>query len=85
MKAHLVRIGNSQGVRIPRPLLEQTGLKDEVEIEVEDQRLVIRAVNNPRAGWDEAFEAMARQGDDALLDGGELVPTRWDEEEWEWQ
>lgn len=85
MKAHLVRIGNSQGIRIPKPLLEQTGLKDEVEIEVEDQRLVIRAVNNPRAGWDEAFAAMARQGDDALLDGGELVPTRWDEEEWEWQ
>jgi antitoxin MazE len=85
MKAHLVRIGNSQGIRIPKPLLEQTGLQDEVEIEVEDQRLVIRAVNNPRAGWDEAFAAMARQGDDVLLDGDELVPTRWDEEEWEWQ
>jgi antitoxin MazE len=85
MKAHLVRIGNSQGIRIPKPLLEQTGLQDEVEIEVEDQRLVIRAVNNPRAGWDEAFAAMARQGDDGLLDGDELVPTRWDEEEWEWQ
>ena len=84
MKARLVRIGNSQGIRIPKPLLEQTGLQDEVEIKVEDQRLVIRAVNNLRAGWDEAFEAMARRGDDALLDGDDLVPTRWDEEEWEW-
>jgi hypothetical protein len=36
-----------------------------------------------RAGWDEAFAVMARQGDDALLDGKDLVPTRWDEEEWE--
>jgi antitoxin MazE len=85
MKAHLIRIGNSQGVRIPKPLLEQTGLRDEVEMEVQDGGLVIRAVSHPRAGWDEAFAAMALQGDDALLDGKELVPTRWDEEEWEWR
>lgn len=85
MKAHLIRIGNSQGIRIPKPLLEQTKLRDEVEIEVQDDCLVIRAIGNPRAGWDEAFAAMARQDDDALLDNKELVPTRWDEEEWEWQ
>jgi hypothetical protein len=43
------------------------------------------AAGNPRAGWDAAFAAMALQGDGALLDGQELVPTRWDEEEWEWR
>jgi antitoxin MazE len=85
MKARLIRIGNSQGIRIPKPLLEQTGLRDEVEIEVEGNRLVICALSHPRAGWDEAFQAMARQGDDALLDGGELPPTQWDGEEWEWR
>jgi antitoxin MazE len=85
MKARLVRIGNSQGVRIPKPLLEQTGLQDEVEIEVEGNRLVIFAHSHPRAGWDEAFQAMSRQGDDALLDEGVLLPTQWDEEEWEWR
>ena len=85
MKARLVRIGNSQGVRIPKPLLEQTRLRDEVDIEVEDDHLVIRAVSAPRSGWDDAFQAMARQGDDALLDGDAPLPTRWDEEEWEWR
>jgi antitoxin MazE len=85
MKARLVRIGNSQGIRIPKLLLEQTGLRDEVEIEVEGNRLVISALSHPRAGWDEAFQAMALQGDDALLDGGEPLPTQWDEEEWEWR
>lgn len=85
MKARLVRIGNSQGVRIPKPLLEQTGLRDEVDIEVEDDHLVIRAVDAPRAGWAEAFQAMAREGDDTLLDGDAPLPTRWDEEEWEWR
>ena len=85
MKAHLIRIGNSQGIRIPKPLLEQARLRDEVEIEVEGDRLVISALNPPRAGWDEAFQAMAREGDDTLLDGGELLPTAWDAEEWEWR
>ncbi|HEV8580771.1 MAG TPA: AbrB/MazE/SpoVT family DNA-binding domain-containing protein [Thermoanaerobaculia bacterium] len=84
MKARIVRIGNSQGVRIPKPLLEQTGLRDNVEIEVEDDHLVIRAVGHPRAGWAEAFQAMAQHGDDVLLDGETLSLTRWDEEEWEW-
>jgi antitoxin (DNA-binding transcriptional repressor) of toxin-antitoxin stability system len=49
MKARIVRIGNSQGVRIPKPLLEQTGLADEVELEVEGDCLVIRATGRPRA------------------------------------
>src|SRR4030095_887174 len=84
MKTRIVRIGNSQGVRIPKPLLEQTGLRDNVEIEVEDDHLVIRAVGHPRAGWAEAFQAMAQHGDDALLDGDVLCLTRWEEEEWEW-
>src|SRR6185503_1531724 len=70
MKARLVRIGSSQGIRIPKLLREQEGLQDEVAIEVEGNRLVIFPLPQPRAGWDEAFEAMARQGDDALLDGG---------------
>ena len=84
MRARLIPIGNSQGIGIPRPLPEQTGLRDEVEIQVEVDHLDISALKHPRAGWDEAFQAMARQGDDALLDGGELLATEWDAEEWEW-
>ena len=84
MKARLVRIGNSQGIRIPKPLLEQTGLQNEVEIEVKDNHLEIRAVSSPRAGWEDAFRTMAQQGDDALLDGEAPLPTQWDEAEWQW-
>jgi hypothetical protein len=40
--------------------------------------------DQPRQGWDEAFKAMADQGDEALLDEGELQPSLWDETEWEW-
>ena len=83
MRTRIVRIGNSQGVRIPKPLIERTGLKEEVEIEVEGNQLVIRSVAGPRAGWAEAFQAMAREGDDEILDP-ELAASRWDQEEWHW-
>ena len=43
----------------------------------------VRAAHAPRSGWEEAFRAMARQGDDVLLDADRLVPTRWDEKDWE--
>jgi antitoxin MazE len=82
VKTRLVRIGNSRGVRIPKPMLEQAGLQDEVEIAVERNQLVIRSRRHPRDGWDEQFQAMAAAGDDRLLD--EPTPTQFDEREWEW-
>jgi antitoxin MazE len=85
MKTRIVRIGNSRGVRIPKPLLDQTGLQGEVEINAEDGALVIRAARKPREGWDEAFREMARRGDDALLDDAPPTLSAWDEDEWEWQ
>ena len=84
MKTRIVSIGNSQGIRIPKPLLEQTGLSGEVDISAEDGTLVIRPVKKPRAGWAIALQQMAQRGDDALLD--EVAPSlsEWVESEWEW-
>jgi antitoxin MazE len=84
MKAKITRIGNSRGIRIPKPLLEQTGLEGEVELLVQDDQLVIRPAKPPRDGWEEAFERMAAAGDDALLDDTAAWSTEWDEGEWEW-
>ena len=84
MKTRIVRIGNSQGIRIPKPLLEQTGLRDEVEVSVQDDALIIRPARKPRAGWADAFQEMARRGDDALLDDAPPSLSSWDEDEWEW-
>ena len=85
MKTRIIRIGNSRGIRIPKPLLEQTGLEGEVEITAREDSLVIRPAARPRAGWEEAFAAMAQRGDDALLDDVPPTLSAWDEEEWEWQ
>jgi antitoxin MazE len=85
MKTRIVGIGNSRGVRIPKPLLDQTGLQGEVEITAENGSLLIRPVRKPRDGWARAFQVMARRGDDALLD--EVGPglSSWDEDEWQWR
>ena len=84
IQTRIVRIGNSQGIRIPKPLLEQAGIGDSVELEVHDGQITIRPARRVRAGWAKGFVAMAMAGDDPLLDGAQLTATTWDEEEWEW-
>jgi len=84
MRAKIIKIGNSQGIRIPKLFLEQTRLGDEVELEAQNDQIIIRPVTYPRQGWDEAFQAMAERGDDQLLDDDLTSQTRWDQEEWEW-
>jgi antitoxin MazE len=82
IRAKVVKIGNSRGIRIPRTLLEQAGLADEVEMMVEGDKLIIHSAHSPRQGWAVRFAMMTGQGDDRLLD--EPLPTQWDEEEWVW-
>jgi antitoxin MazE len=82
MKAQLVRIGNSRGVRIPKALIEQAGLSDTVELTVKDGKIILSRISSRREGWAEAAARMAIRGDDVPLDAP--TPTRFDREEWEW-
>jgi antitoxin MazE len=82
VRSKVVKIGNSRGIRIPRIILEQAGLTDEVEMVVEGNQLIIHSVHSPRQGWETHFMAMAEHGDDHLLN--EPIPTQWDEDEWTW-
>ena len=84
MRARVVKIGNSQGIRIPKPLLDQTGIIDDVELEVENTQIIIRPISNPRSGWDNAFKTMAQKGDDVLINGNDNISHSWDDEEWQW-
>jgi antitoxin MazE len=82
-KTRIVRIGNSRGIRVPKVLLEQAQLPEEVELQAEHGRLVVRAARGPRAGWAEAAKAMHALGDDQLLDAP--TSTRFDDKEWQWR
>ena len=84
MKSKIVKIGNSRGVRIPKPLIKETGLGEEVEIQVEGNRLIIAPADRPRSGWGTAFQKMAQKADDVLVDGDVQVETEWEKDEWEW-
>lgn len=82
MKTRLVRIGNSRGVRLPKPLIEEAGLIDEVDLELRGNTIVIAARPTARRGWAEAARKLRAQGGDALLDP--LTATHFDETEWQW-
>ena len=80
MKTKLIAIGNSKGVRIPGAFIKQCGLTREIEIDIRDRTIIISSPQGPRAGWKQAFEQMARQGDDSLLDP---AAAAWDDD-WLW-
>ncbi len=84
MRTNIVRIGNSQGIRIPKAIIEQCHLGTDVELEVEDKKIIIFTATRPRQGWDEKFAVMATSGDANLLDGELTNQTTWDENEWQW-
>jgi antitoxin MazE len=82
MKAQLVRIGNSRGVRLPKAIIEQAGLTEEVELEVRGHTVVIAATRRAQAGWADAARALAAAGGGRLMDPE--TRTQFDEDEWRW-
>ena len=82
MKTRLVRIGNSRGIRLPKPIIEEVGLTDEVEVRVRAGAIIIAPSVAPRSGWAEAAKQLRERDEDRLLDLP--TPTRFDEKEWKW-
>ena len=81
MKTRIVRIGNSQGIRIPKPLLEEADLGEEVELRLAPEGLMIERVENRRPGWSEAAARLASR--DASADDP-FIQTEFDEADWQW-
>lgn len=81
-KTRIVQIGNSRGIRVPKALLEQARLPEDVELVAEPGRLIVQAARRPRAGWADAARLMRERGDDQLVVEG---ATRFDRDEWEWR
>jgi antitoxin MazE len=84
VKTGLIRIGNSRGVRLPKPLIQQHGLGDVVELHSrEDGILIRRPKRHSREGWEDDARAMAAAGDDELL-FPEPFDNEFDRTEWTW-
>lgn len=82
MKAQIIQIGNSQGIRIPKVLLEESHIAGEVDLELHPDGILIRNTQQARDGWDEAFKAMAENEDDELHEGP--AAPAFDQKEWQW-
>lgn len=81
----LVAIGNSRGVRLPKAMIEQAGLGEDVELEVADGGIVIRRRRRPREGWAEAARMMAERGEQPLPEIREMTETEWMRDHWRWE
>ena len=82
MKAQIIQIGNSQGIRIPKVLLEESQITGDVELELHADGILIRNAQMARAGWDEAFKTMAENDEDEMPDG--QAASEFDKKEWQW-
>ena len=83
MRARLIRIGNSRGIRLSREVIAEAALSDEVDVVVRDGSVIVTPAARPRAGWAEAARRAAARGEAGLLD--EPTSTSFDEEVWEWE
>jgi antitoxin MazE len=83
MRTELVRIGNSRGIRIPKPIIEQCGFGEQVELRVENHRLIVSPQRVPRQGWEETFRGAGPAAEDELLLQG-VGANEFDRKEWKW-
>lgn len=79
MRTQVVQVGNSRGIRIPKTVLSELRLEDEVELSIEGSALVVRRARRPREGWD---AAITKAGPQPMLDPE--TPTNFDQSEWQW-
>ncbi len=84
MKAQIIQIGNSHGIRIPKTLLQMCHLGRQVELEAREYELIIRSTTTPRQGWKEVFKKLT-QYKEGELSNDFSFSNKWDRKEWKWE
>ena len=67
MEIAIIKIGNSKGLRLSKTIMEKYNIKDKVELILEKDQIIIKAIDEPRKDWENAFENMRLNNDDKLL------------------
>lgn len=81
MKASIVSIGNSKGIRIPKTILKECNIEKEVALEVKDKNIIIKPIKKDvREGWEQSFKNMKENKEDQLIidDGIDLDMAGWE-------
>ncbi len=82
MKVRIRKIGNGQGIILPKEILEKCLFEEEVELIVSANQLIIQSPKPKRSGWEDAFKKAV--GEQEMLDEADLIQNEWDNQEWEW-
>lgn len=67
MRAQVIKIGNSKGLRLSKAILDRYNIKDNVELILEDNQIILRPIDEPRKGWRETYKKMAERAEDKLI------------------
>ncbi|HWZ16108.1 MAG TPA: AbrB/MazE/SpoVT family DNA-binding domain-containing protein [Mucilaginibacter sp.] len=84
METKLIKIGNSFGIRIPKSLIQQYELSNNIEIDPVEKGILIKSKKKARAGWREQLDKAVQEGqlpDEELLEG---FADEFTEKEWQW-
>jgi len=82
MKATIIPIGNSKGIRIPKAILEQCNISEKVSLEIKGNSIIIKPIKNtPRKDWDKYFKMMQDKKEDKLILNDQIDLEM---EDWEW-
>ena len=84
METSIIKIGNSQGIIIPKQIISKIGAKKRVNLQLQKEGLLIVPIDDsPRKGWGKAFSKAIKNTTDAenLFDG---IDNDFDKEEWTW-
>lgn len=82
--AHIVHIGNSFGVRIPKAIMQQVGFKENMNLvfKVIEDGLLILPEKKAREGWEQKFKSSKKGRKNPPLLGEFL--NEFDADEWQW-
>jgi len=81
MKTNIIQIGNSQGLRLSKSILDQCNIKKNIILKIINNKIIIEPDNESRKGWNEIFTKMAENKDDKLLIDDSIDLDNGD---WEW-
>jgi antitoxin MazE len=82
MKTKLIPIGNSRGIRIPKPMIKEANLLDDVEIKVIEGSIIITSLGKIRNGWSEYAKELNKREEDKLIINE--TTNKFDDNEWNW-
>ncbi len=83
--AHLIKIGDSQGIRIPKPLIQQAHLEGkELDIQVVNQGILITPSHKPREHWKKAIETILASNGSETIDNEWLDASLTSDDDLEW-